>query len=57
MDELKLAAMKEIQKCPLSWQLYTFCYWYLMEENGQTLLDNLWPRNAELFGIFKGLIS
>jgi hypothetical protein len=49
--------MKELQKCPLSWQLYTFCYWDLMGENGQALLDNLWPRNAELFGIFKGLIS
>jgi hypothetical protein len=41
MDELKLAAMKELQKYPLSWQLYTFCYWDSMGENGHALLDNL----------------
>jgi hypothetical protein len=57
MDDLKLAAMKGLQKCPLSWQLYTFCYWDLMRGNGQALLDNLWPQNTELFGIFNGLIS
>jgi hypothetical protein len=56
MDELKLAAMKGLQKCPLSWQLYTFCYCDLMGGNGQALLDNLWPRNIELFGILKCLI-
>jgi hypothetical protein len=57
MNELKLAAIKGLQKCPISWQLYTFCYWDLMGGNGQALLDNLWPQNTELFGIFKGLIS
>jgi hypothetical protein len=31
MGELKLAAMKGLQKCPLSWQLYTFCYWDLSQ--------------------------
>jgi hypothetical protein len=25
--------------------------------NGPASLDNLWPQNIELFGIFKGLIS
>jgi hypothetical protein len=57
MDELKLVAMKWLQKCPLSLQLYTFCYWDLMGRNDQALLDNLWPQNTELIGIFKGLIS
>jgi hypothetical protein len=32
MGELKLVAMKGLQKCPLSWQFYTFCYWDLMGE-------------------------
>jgi hypothetical protein len=57
MDELKLAAMKGLQKYPLTWQHYTFCYWDLMGGNGQALLDNLWQQNTELLGIFKGLIS
>jgi hypothetical protein len=57
MGELKLTAMKGLQKCPLSWQFYTFCYWDLMGGNDQALLDHLWPQNIELSGIFKGLIS
>jgi hypothetical protein len=51
------ASNERAAKMPLSCQLYTFCYWDLMGGNGQALLDNLWPQNTELFGIFKGLIS